>query len=176
MKVGLKTGQPKITFDETNTNQHKEQLDKLCLILNRYRDRIFPKSNTLDNIWSLLGATHGKGEKLENEIVKRLNDKLGKGTARVEAGLGISSDIGGLDAIINLRGTEYTSQIKPFESITLLDGFFIVKIDGRVSSYNTDLLVFGKLNKSIYIFKNENVDSVSDFYKIPQENLLLKVD
>jgi Fe-Mn family superoxide dismutase len=171
-----KTGQPKITFDETNTNQHKEQLDKLCLILNRYRDRIFPKSNTLDNIWSLLGATHGKGEKLENEIVKRLNDKLGKGTARVEAGLGISSDIGGLDAIINLRGTEYTSQIKPFESITLLDGFFIVKIDGRVSSYNTDLLVFGKLNKSIYIFKNENVDSVSDFYKIPQENLLLKVD
>lgn len=171
-----KTGQPKIVFDETNTHQHKEQLDKLCLILNRYRDRIFPKSNTLDNIWSLLEKTHGKGEKLENEIVKRLNDKLGKGSARVEAGLGISSDIGGLDAIINLGGTDYTSQIKPFVSINLVDGFFIVRIDGRVTSYNTDLLVFGKINKSIFIFKNDNVDSESDFYKIPQENLLLKVD
>ena len=57
-----------------------------------------------------------------------------------------------------------------------MDGFFIIKIDGRVTSYNTDLLVFGKSGKSIFIFKNENVDSTSDFYKIPQENLLLKVD
>jgi Fe-Mn family superoxide dismutase len=171
-----KTGQPKIIIDDTNINEHSKQLDRLCQMLNRYGSRIFPKSKTVDNIWKLLGITHEKGEKLENEIVKRLNDKFGKGTASVNAGLGVSSDIEGLDATINLDGIEYTSQIKPIENLKFGDGFFIIKIKGRVAKYNTDLLVFGNPNKPIYIFKNQNVDSTLDFYKIPQENLLLQVD
>jgi hypothetical protein len=70
----------------------------------------------------------------------------------------------------------YTAQIKPIEDLKFKDGFFIFKIKGRVAKYYTDLLVFGNPGKKIYIFKNENVDSTLDFYKIPQENLLLQVD
>lgn len=171
-----RAGKPKIILDETNTEKHQSELNKLCEVLNYYSNRIFPNSRTLDNIWNLLGKTHQKGEKLENEIIQRLNYKLGKGTAKTEAGLGISKDMGGLDAIIKLNGVEYTSQIKPLDYIDVIDDLFVIKIDGRVTSYNTDLLVFGNLGKTIYIFKNENVDSSSDFYKIPQENLILKMD
>ena len=126
---------------------------------------------------SVLGKTNEKGDKLELYVSKKINSELNNVTAKVIGGLGSSIDaIGGVDLILNIDGEDKTAQVKPIYSIEETDGNYKIKINGIVKPYKTDLLIFGNLNSKIYIFKNQNVDSSGDHFKIPVSNLIYEVD
>jgi len=82
----------------------------------------------------------------------------------------------GVDLKVTIDGVEHSAQVKPIYDIFTLEGNYVVKIKGFVKPYKTDLLIFGNPNSRIHIFKNKDVDSSSDFFKIPVKNLIYQLD
>ena len=176
-KALKKYGHPEINIVGKTPSEQQKEVNRFCDYLTKFQHRIFPSSNTLTNIMSVLGKTNEKGDKLELYVSKKINSELNNVTAKVIGGLGSSIDaIGGVDLILNIDGEDKTAQVKPIYSIEETDGNYKIKINGIVKPYKTDLLIFGNLNSKIYIFKNQNVDSSGDHFKIPVSNLIYEVD
>jgi hypothetical protein len=176
-KALKKYGYPEINIVGKTPSEQQKEVNRFCEYLTKFQDRIFPSSNTLSNIMSVLGGTNKKGDKLETYVAKKINDNINNVTAKIIGGLGSSIDaIGGVDLILDIDGSENTAQVKPIYSIQEIAGNYEIKIKGIVKPYKTDLLIFGNLNSKIYIFKNQNVDSSGDHFKIPSSNLIYEID
>ena len=176
-KALKKYGQPEIKLIGKKPSEQLNEVYRFCEYLKKFKNRLFPSSNTLTNIMSVLGKTDNKGNELEIYVSEKINSSLGKGTSKIIGGLGKENDaVGGVDVVVNINGKENTAQVKPIYSITQSNGEYLIKIKGFVKSYKTDLLIFAYPNGKIYVFKNENVDASGDHFKIPTENLINEID
>jgi hypothetical protein len=82
----------------------------------------------------------------------------------------------GIDVMINLDGTEYSAQIKPFSNIIVNGDQIELMNTGNVKHYTVDWLIFinPKTNK-ILIFKNEPI-SDKDKYVFNINSLLHEIE
>lgn len=146
-----------------------------------YKDRIFSlNSQTFKTIMSTLSEKHKTGEDLENFVVKKLQEKFGEQNVKNTALLGSSLDFAGIDCIVKIDGKSLTGQIKPYKRLdkTIIDNteYYVVLETGLVKNYKTDLLIFGNMNNSIYVFDNKKNKIVDGNFSFPIQNLLFKID
>jgi len=167
---------PEIEIIGKTPQEQQKEVNRFCDYLKKFKNRIFPSSNTLTNIMSVLGKTHASGGKLESEIADRLKKEFGEGNVKAEGRLGSKEDMSGIDIFLTINGETLSGQIKPIYSIDKSEDEYVIKIKGFVKKYYTDLLIFGNPKSKIYIFKNENVDSSGDSFKIPTKNLINSFD
>ena len=176
-KVLERENQNKIELVGKSPSEQKSEVERFCRYLEIFKNRIFPKSKTLEKIMNMLIRTNRKGEQLENKVVDRLKKEFGKENVSLIGKLGSKEDmVQGIDLKVTIDGVEHSAQVKPIYDIFTSEGNYIVKIKGFVKPYKTDLLIFGNPNSRIHIFKNKDVDSSSDFFKIPAKNLIYQLD
>jgi hypothetical protein len=161
-------GKPEKKFDfSKKENRTVKEVIRLIRALNHFRKEIFTKNNEeFINIIKVLKKLWDRGQKSEDNVLKKIEDYF-TGDAKVEkvGGHGQKDDaLKGIDLIINLNGTNYTAQVKPYsgsktegEEISLFD-------TGNVKPYNVDWLIFiNPKNNSILIFKNEPVKNQGQY-------------
>ena len=174
-KVLRSLKKPEINIIGKTPKEQNDEMDRFCKILKSFKNRIFPSSNTLTNIMSLLNKTHAKGGKLELYVSEKL--KKYYDDCKIIGGLGSEEDaVGGVDVVVTINGADKTAQVKPIYSVTQSGGEYYVKIQGMVKHYKTDLLIFANMNGKIYVFENKNVDASGDHFKIPTQNLINEID
>ena len=176
-KVLERNNQQKIELVGKTPGQQIKEVERFCEYLKLFKNRIFPNSKTLEKIMGVLTKTNKKGQDFENEVVSRLKKEFGDDNVKSVGSLGSKEDmVSGIDLEVTIDGSPKTAQLKPIYDITTSEGKYIVKIKGFVKPYKTDLLIFGNPGSRIYIFKNKDVDSSSDFFKIPTENLIYQLN
>ena len=175
-KAVVKMGEPEITLVGKTPKEQINEVYRFCNYIKKYKNRIFPSSNTLTNIMNVLTKTHNKGESNESFVNTLLKKKLGDENVKTVGKLGSEQDMsGGVDIILTIDGVDKTGQVKPIYSITQSEGEYVIKIKGFVKDYKTDLLIFTD-NKKVYVFDNKNVDASGDQFKIPSDNLIYELD
>ncbi len=174
-KAVVKMGEPEITLVGKTPKEQINEVYRFCNYIKKYKNRIFPSSNTLTNIMNVLTKTHNKGESNESFVNTLLKKKLGDENVKTVGKLGSEQDMsGGVDIILTIDGVDKTGQVKPIYSITKSEGEYVIKIKGFVKDYKTDLLIFTD-NKKVYVFDNKNVDASGDHFKIPSDNLIYEL-
>jgi len=174
-KAVVKMGEPEITLVGKTPKEQINEVYRFCNYIKKYKNRIFPSSNTLTNIMNILTKTHNKGESNESFVNTLLKKKLGDENVKTVGKLGSEQDMsGGVDIILTIDGVDKTGQVKPIYSITQSEGEYVIKIKGFVKDYKTDLLIFTD-NKKVYVFDNKNVDASGDHFKIPLDNLIYEL-
>lgn len=174
-KAVVKMGEPEITLVGKTPKEQINEVYRFCNYIKKYKNRIFPSSNTLTNIMNVLTKTHNKGESNESFVNTLLKKKLGDENVKTVGKLGSEQDMsGGVDIILTIDGVDKTGQVKPIYSITQSEGEYVIKIKGFVKDYKTDLLIFTD-NKKVYVFDNKNVDASGDHFKIPLDNLIYEL-
>jgi Fe-Mn family superoxide dismutase len=174
-KAVKKMGEPEITLIGKTPKEQINEVYRFCDYIKKYKNRIFPSSNTLTNIMNVLSKTHSKGESNESFVNTLLKKKLGDENVKNVGKLGSEQDMsGGVDIILTIDGVDKTGQVKPIYSITQSEGEYVIKIKGFVKDYKTDLLIFTD-NKKVYVFDNKNVDASGDHFKIPVDNLIYEL-
>lgn len=174
-KAVKKMGEPEITLIGKTPKEQINEVYRFCDYIKKYKNRIFPSSNTLTNIMNVLSKTHSKGESNESFVNTLLKKKLGDENVKTVGKLGSEQDMsGGVDIILTIDGVDKTGQVKPIYSITQSEGEYVIKIKGFVKDYKTDLLIFTD-NKKVYVFDNKNVDASGDHFKIPVDNLIYEL-
>jgi Fe-Mn family superoxide dismutase len=174
-KAVVKMGEPEITLVGKTPKEQINEVYRFCNYIKKYKNRIFPSSNTLTNIMNILTKTHNKGESNESFVNTLLKKKLGDENVKTVGKLGSEQDMsGGVDIILTIDGVDKTGQVKPIYSITQSEGEYVIKIKGFVKDYKTDLLIFTD-NKKVYVFDNKNVDASGDHFKIPSDNLIYEL-
>jgi Fe-Mn family superoxide dismutase len=174
-KAVKKMGEPEITLIGKNPKEQINEVYRFCDYIKKFKNRIFPSSNTLTNIMNVISKTHSKGESNESFVNTLLKKKLGDENVKNVGKLGSEQDMsGGVDIILTIDGVDKTGQVKPIYSITQSEGEYVIKIKGFVKDYKTDLLIFTD-NKKVYVFDNKNVDASGDHFKIPVDNLIYEL-
>jgi Fe-Mn family superoxide dismutase len=174
-KAVKKMGEPEITLIGKTPKEQINEVYRFCDYIKKFKNRIFPSSNTLTNIMNVLSKTHSKGESNELFVNTLLKKKLGDENVKNVGKLGSEQDMsGGVDIILTIDGVDKTGQVKPIYSITQSEGEYVIKIKGFVKDYKTDLLIFTD-NKKVYVFDNKNVDASGDHFKIPVDNLIYEL-
>jgi len=174
-KAVKKMGEPEITLIGKTPKEQINEVYRFCDYIKKFKNRIFPSSNTLTNIMNVISKTHSKGESNESFVNTLLKKKLGDENVKNVGKLGSEQDMsGGVDIILTIDGVDKTGQVKPIYSITQSEGEYVIKIKGFVKDYKTDLLIFTD-NKKVYVFNNKNVDASGDHFKIPVDNLIYEL-
>jgi Fe-Mn family superoxide dismutase len=174
-KAVKKMGEPEITLIGKTPKEQINEVYRFCDYIKKFKNRIFPSSNTLTNIMNVISKTHSKGESNESFVNTLLKKKLGDENVKNVGKLGSEQDMsGGVDIILTIDGVDKTGQVKPIYSITQSEGEYVIKIKGFVKDYKTDLLIFTD-NKKVYVFDNKNVDASGDHFKIPVDNLIYEL-
>lgn len=173
-------GKPEKKFDfSKKENRNVYEIVRLIKALNHFKKEIFTKNNQeFINIIKVLKKLWDRGQKSEDDVSKKIENYF-KGKAKVEkvGGHGQKDDaLKGIDLIINLDGTNYTAQVKPYSS-TKTQGDEVALYDtGNVKPYKVDWLVFiNPKNNSILIFKNEPVKN-QDQYVFNKGSLLHEIE
>jgi hypothetical protein len=147
--------------------------------LDHFKNEIFTKENEdFINIIKVLKKLWDRGQKSENSANKKIEDYF-EGKAKIEkiGSHGAKMDaFKGIDVMINLDGTEYSAQIKPFSNIIVNGDQIELMNTGNVKHYTVDWLIFinPKTNK-ILIFKNEPI-SDKDKYVFNINSLLHEIE
>jgi hypothetical protein len=98
-----------------------------------------------------------RGQKSELSATKKMELYFGKDVKIIQVGgHGQKKDaFKGIDLIVKLNDKEYTAQVKPYSSMSLIKDKVKLLDTGNVKKYDTDWLIFvnQKTNK-ILIFKN----------------------
>lgn len=177
----LKNNQPTIEFTD-DEKQNRVELQRFFSIIDSLRHYIFLSkdiSPILTKITSKLLKTHCLGKRNKYIVEKILNNVYGEETCTLINNVGTTKEIqNSVDAIIKINNKEYTSQIKPFNSIEYKDGLFIVKGSSGIKTYhNLNLYIFiNTKTKTIRIFKTKNSRIFNGTYMIPEENEFLKIN
>lgn len=159
--------------------RNPKEAARFIVALDHFKDEIFERNNEdFINIIKVLKKLWDRGQKSENNANKKIEEYF-EGRAKIEktGSHGAKMDaLKGIDLKINLDGTEYSAQVKPFSNV-VISGDKIKLLDtGNVKSYKVDWLVFSnpKTNK-ILIFKNDPI-SDNEQYVFNIDSLLHEIE
>ena len=103
--------------------RNPKETARFIVALDHFKDEIFTKNNEdFINIIKVLKKLWDRGQKSENNANKKIEDYF-EGRAKVEkvGSHGAKMDaFKGIDLKINLEGTEYSAQVKPFQMLLSL--------------------------------------------------------
>ena len=159
--------------------RNPKETARFIIALDHFKDEIFTKNNEdFLNIIKVLKKLWDRGQKSENNANKKIEDYF-EGRAKVEkiGSHGAKMDaFKGIDMKINLDGTEYSAQVKPFSNVVIVGDEIKLLDTGNVKSYKVDWLIFSnpKTNK-ILIFKNDPI-SDEDQYVFNINSLLHEIE
>ena len=159
--------------------RNPKETARFIVALDHFKDDIFTKNNEdFLNIIRVLKKLWDRGQKSENNANKKIEDYF-EGRAKVEkiGSHGAKMDaFKGIDMKINLDGTEYSAQVKPFSNVVIAGDEIKLMDTGNVKSYKVDWLIFSnpKTNK-ILIFKNDPI-SDEDQYVFNINSLLHEIE
>ena len=159
--------------------RNPKETARFIVALDHFKDDIFTKNNEdFLNIIRVLKKLWDRGQKSENNANKKIEDYF-EGRAKVEkiGSHGAKMDaFKGIDMKINLDGTEYSAQVKPFSNVVIAGEEIKLMDTGNVKSYKVDWLIFSnpKTNK-ILIFKNDPI-SDEDQYVFNINSLLHEIE
>ena len=159
--------------------RNPKETARFIIALDHFKDEIFTKNNEdFLNIIKVLKKLWDRGQKSENNANKKIEDYF-EGRAKVEkiGSHGAKMDaFKGIDMKINLDGTEYSAQVKPFSNVVIVGEEIKLMDTGNVKSYKVDWLIFSnpKTNK-ILIFKNDPI-SDEDQYVFNINSLLHEIE
>jgi Fe-Mn family superoxide dismutase len=159
--------------------RNPKETARFIVALDHFKDEIFTKNNEdFINIIKVLKKLWDRGQKSENNANKKIEDYF-EGRAKVEkvGSHGAKMDaFKGIDLKINLEGTEYSAQVKPFSNVVVVDDKIKLMDTGNVKHYDVDWLIFSnpKSNK-ILIFKNDPI-SDKDQYVFNIDSLLHEIE
>lgn len=168
----------KFHFNVSERRNPKE-VQRFISALNHFKKEIFTKNNEdFINIIRVLKKLWDRGQKSEDSVQKKLEDYF-EGNAKIEkiGGHGQKADaFKGVDMIIKMEDKIFTSQIKPYSSVSIDDDKVELLDTGNVKPYNVDWLIFiqPKTNK-ILIFKNEPISN-KDKYIFDLNSLLYEIE
>ena len=172
--VMMKLGRPQIDFKNKNVGEQIGEVKILISVVEEFKTRIFSlSSGTFENIMTTLGSTNSLGDLTEVKVVEILKKEYGNENVTKIGELGSSVDaLKGIDCEVKVDGVIKTSQIKPYVSFELVDGFYKMLDTGQVKPYTTDWMIFSKKNKDAMIFENKDIKIVKGNYFIPEINLI----
>ena len=137
-------------------------------------------SDIKDDIIDVINRTRGKGNRLEDYLVKSLNDSYLTDDAIIAGGPGSKVDFTGTDITFTLNGVKKEVQVKSITSIKHGYGLYELKSSGLGNrKYEQDLLIFSKeivkdKEYEFYIFENPGdklKPSDGGYYTIPEQYL-----
>jgi hypothetical protein len=142
------------------------------------RNELFgSNSKHAPEIIGLINKTRGRGEERESLVGEILN-KLPFLDVEMRGAAGSTEDFGGTDAIVNYKGRDYKTQIKPFSTYQKFDDYFVIKTK-LIREYKQPLMIFGKKSGEEYhilCFWNRGFEISDDLVKIPTKNMFLAVN
>lgn len=173
-------GRPEKKFDfSIREKRNMKEVTRLINALDHFKEKIFTKKNEdFINIVKVLKKLWDRGQKSEDNATKKIEDYFeGKATIQKVGKHGAKEDaFKGIDAIVNLDGKNYSAQVKPYSTVSIVDDKIELFDTGNVKHYDTDWYIFisPKTNK-ILIFKNEPI-SDKDKYVFNISSLLHEIE
>jgi Fe-Mn family superoxide dismutase len=160
-------------------NRNADEAIRFIKALDFFKKEIFTKKNEdFINIIKVLKKLWDRGQKSEDNAIKKIEnyfegnakiDKIGSHGAKQDA-------FKGIDVIVKMNNKQYTAQVKPFSTVSVLGDEVELLDTGNVKHYETDWLIFinPKTNK-ILIFKN-NPTSDEDKYIFNINSLIHEIE
>lgn len=152
------------TFNFTdNQNKNIKEVMRFVKCVDIFRKEIFNKDNEdFINIINVLNKLWKRGQKSENDALKKIEDYFGE-AVKIEkiGGHGKTNDaIKGIDLKIELSGETFTAQVKPFSTVSIIDNKIEFLDTGNVKPYEINWYIFiqPKTNK-IIIMKNNPIST-----------------
>jgi hypothetical protein len=173
-------GQTDKMFDFSKSEKRTlEEVKRFLRALDYFRNEIFTKENKdFINIIKVLMALWKRGQKSESSATKKMEIYFGKDANITQVGgHGQKKDaFKGIDLIVNLNGKDYTAQVKPYSTMSIIKDKIELSDTGNVKKYDTDWLIFvnQKTNK-ILIFKNNPISSENQ-YSFNMDSLLHEIE
>jgi len=173
-------GQTDKMFDFSKSeNRNLEEVKRFLRALDYFRNDIFTKENKdFINIIKVLMALWKRGQKSESSATKKMEIYFGKdASVKQVGGHGQKKDaFKGIDLIVKLNDKEYTAQVKPYSTMSIIKDKIELLDTGNVKKYDTDWLIFvnQKTNK-ILIFKNNPITNENQ-YSFNMDSLLHEIE
>jgi Fe-Mn family superoxide dismutase len=162
-----------IDFGGKSPEQQLEEMNRMLYYIDQLKHRIFStESKTFQTIFQILSSTSGRGSKTEDIAEKKFGEKFGTENVRRIGELGSKEDMMGIDLKVKVDGKEYTAQVKPFESISEIDGMYRVEGTANVKKYKTDWMVFIRRGKDVVVFDNSKSEIKDGTYNYPLDSML----
>ena len=176
MKELYETGNYKINgclnFPIPNNNKGIEEFNEDEYNPNKYwfefmwemREELYGLNSKIkDDIISTINITRGKGNRLENYLVKSLNDSEITNDAEISGGAGNPSDFKGIDVTFTLNGQRKEAQVKSLIDISEIENDYLIKSLMLDKIYPQDILILSKEIEQneiyeFYIFNNPKDD------------------
>ena len=148
-------------------NRNLEEVKRFLRALEYFKGEIFTKENKdFINIIKVLMALWKRGQKSESSATKKMEIYFGKNAKVIQVGgHGQKKDaFKGIDLIVKLNDKEYTAQVKPYSTMSIIKDKIELLDTGNVKKYDTDWLIFvnQKTNK-ILIFRNNPLTSENQY-------------
>lgn len=175
-----KMGRPEKKFDfSIKEKRTTKEAIRFIKALDFFRKEIFTKNNQdFINIIKVLKKLWDRGQKSEDNVSKKIENYF-EGNAKVEkvGEHGAKKDaFKGVDLIVKMGDTEYTAQVKPFSTVSIIGDKVELLDTGNVKPYKTDWLVFiNPKNNKILIFNNNPI-SDTDQYVFNISSLLHEIE
>lgn len=175
-----KIGKPEKKFDFSKPeNRNPKEALRFIKALDFFRKEIFTKNNSdFVNIIKVLKKLWDRGQKSEDNAIVKIQNYFGPEAKVEKVGEhgGKKDAFKGIDMIIKMGDKDYTAQVKPFSSISIIKDKVELLDTGNVKPYNTDWLIFinPKSNK-ILIFDNKPT-SDKDQYVFNIDSLLHEIE
>jgi Fe-Mn family superoxide dismutase len=162
-----------INFDGKTPEEQVQEMNRMLYYIDQLKNRIFsPNSKTLQTIFQILNTTSGRGTKTEDIAEKKFKEKFGVENVKRIGELGSKEDMMGIDIKVTVDGKEYTGQVKPFDSITEIDGMYRVKGTANVKKYKTDWMIFIRRGNEVVVFDNNKSQIKDGTYNYPLDSML----
>jgi Fe-Mn family superoxide dismutase len=153
----------------------KEQVlavKKLTSILKKYSSKIFVEDSPFfQKIMSNLSNSKTKGDKVENQTKKRLENEFGLENVDIQSEFGSESDNQGTDGQIFKNEKINTFQIKPLTNYKIVDDLVYVETTGKILPYEQDWMIFTNKFETI-ILENNATTFGSNAYIFPVSSLI----
>jgi hypothetical protein len=162
-----------INFENLSPQDQIKEMNRMLYYIDQLKHRIFSsESKTFQTIFQILSSTSGRGSKTEDVAEKKFGEKFGVENVKRIGELGSKEDMMGIDLKVKVDGKEYTAQVKPFESISEIDGMYRVEGTANVKKYKTDWMVFIRRGKDVVVFDNTKSEIKDGTYNYPLDSML----
>jgi hypothetical protein len=120
---------------------------------------------------SNLSNSKTKGDKVENQTKKRLENEFGLENVDIQSEFGSESDNQGTDGQIFKNEKINTFQIKPLTNYKIVDDLVYVETTGKILPYEQDWMIFTNKFETI-ILENNATTFGSNAYIFPVSSLI----
>lgn len=176
-KVLEHSGQEKIKIVGETPKKQIEENKRFLSLIEKYGSRIFSEnSKTLQKMYPYLEKSANYGKKGEEYVESKFQKKFGENSFKIIGKLGSAEDAEkGVDCEALIDGQFKKGQIKPYQKFLLQNGVYSFFETGAVKKYYTDLMIFQKINNTVFIFDNKDVKIVDGVYHVPESSLITKI-